>query len=135
MTISITTPTMYWDNIECIPFDVAREDNDPMPKNGDRGVSSGNLTALFGSSVTVGDRDTVYLDVLQNIIISSSIRPNEGISSQGLERIRERQPSIIRRAKELRAILGDPIAGLAHVLQDIPVEDDVWDRIAQEPYG
>jgi len=65
----------------------------------------------------------------------NSIYPYEGIPSRGLERIRERQPSIIRRAKELRAVLGDPIAGLVHVLQDVPVEDGVWDRIAQEPYG
>jgi len=29
----------------------------------------------------------------------------------------------------------DPVEGLAQVLRDIPVEDDTWDRIAQEPYG
>lgn len=54
---------------------------------------------------------------------------------QGLRRIRARQPEVIRRARKLRAVLGDPVAGLADVLQSIPVEDDVWDRIAQEPYG
>jgi len=55
--------------------------------------------------------------------------------SPGLQRILARQPEVIHRAKQMRAILGDPIEGLAQVLQDLPVEDDVWDRIAQEPYG
>ena len=55
--------------------------------------------------------------------------------SPGLQRIRARQPEVIRRATELRAVLGDPVAELAQVLQDVPVDDDVWDRIAQEPYG
>ena len=55
--------------------------------------------------------------------------------SPGLLRIRARQPEVIRRAMDLRARLGDPVTGLAQVLQDIPVEDDMWDRIAQEPYG
>ena len=45
------------------------------------------------------------------------------------------QPEVIRRARELRTIVGDPIEELAQILQDIPVEDDVWDRICQEPYG
>jgi hypothetical protein len=56
-------------------------------------------------------------------------------SNKGLERIKKRQRAIIRRARELRATLGDPLAELARILQDIPVEDDEWDRIAQEPYG
>lgn len=56
--------------------------------------------------------------------------------SPGLQRIQARQPEVIHRAIELRAVLGDPILGLARVLQGVPVvEDDVWDRIAQEPYG
>jgi hypothetical protein len=126
---------MYSYKVECIPFDFVSGNSDPTSENNDRGASSGDLTAIFGSSVTVGGPGLIYLDELQNVIISSSIYPYEGIPSRGLERIRERQPSIIRRAKELRAILGDPIAGLVHVLQDIPVEDGVWDRIAQEPYG
>lgn len=53
----------------------------------------------------------------------------------GLQRIQARQPEVIHRAIELRAILGDPILGLARVLQGVPVGDDVWDRIAREPYG
>jgi len=52
-----------------------------------------------------------------------------------MQRILARQPEVIRRARELRTIVGDPIEELAQVLQDIPVEDDVWDRISQEPYG
>lgn len=52
-----------------------------------------------------------------------------------IEKIKKRQHSIIRRARELRATLNDPLAELARILQDIPVKDDVWDRIAQEPYG
>jgi hypothetical protein len=55
--------------------------------------------------------------------------------SPGLQRILARQPEAIRRARELRTILGDPIEELVQVLQDVPVEDDVWDRISQEPYG
>jgi hypothetical protein len=55
--------------------------------------------------------------------------------SLGMQRILARQPEVIRRARELRTIVGDPIEELAQVLQDIPVEDDVWDRISQEPYG
>jgi hypothetical protein len=55
--------------------------------------------------------------------------------SPGLRRILARQPEAIRRARELRTILGDPIEELVQVLQDVPVEDDVWDRISQEPYG
>jgi len=55
--------------------------------------------------------------------------------SAGMQRILARQPEVIRRARELRTIVGDPIEELAQILQDIPVEDDVWDRICQEPYG
>lgn len=55
--------------------------------------------------------------------------------SPGLQRILARQPEIVRRARELRAILGDPIDGLAQILQSAPVENDTWDRIIQEPYG
>ena len=55
--------------------------------------------------------------------------------SPGLQRILARQPGVIHQAKRMRATLGDPIEGLAQVLQDLPVEDDVWDRISQEPYG
>jgi hypothetical protein len=55
--------------------------------------------------------------------------------SPELQRILARQPEVIYRARQLRATLGDPIEGLAQVLQDLPVEDDLWSRISQEPYG
>ena len=56
--------------------------------------------------------------------------------SPGLQRIQARQSEVVLRAVKLRAVLGDPILGLARVLRGVPVvEDDVWDRIIQEPYG
>ena len=52
-----------------------------------------------------------------------------------LQRVAARQQEMIRRARELRAAMGDPVARLVQVLQDIPIDDGDWDRIAQEPYG
>jgi len=52
-----------------------------------------------------------------------------------LERIKARQSDALRRAREFRALHGDPLDALAHVLGDLPVTDDEWDRIVEEPYG
>jgi len=55
--------------------------------------------------------------------------------SPGLQRIQARQPEALRRARELRAILGNPVEAMAQALADIPGDNETWDRIAQEPYG
>jgi len=108
MTISsITVPDTYRYDTECIPFGFVSGNSDPETFKRD-------LTLPSGSSVIIGDTK---------------------VPSRGLERIRARQPAVVRRARELRAILGDPLVELARILQDIPVEDDVWDRVVQEPYG
>jgi len=52
-----------------------------------------------------------------------------------LERIRARQPDVLRRAKKFRTLHGDPFDALARILGDLPVTDDEWDRIVEEPYG
>jgi len=52
-----------------------------------------------------------------------------------LERIKARQPDVLRRAKEFRALHGDPLDALMRILGDLPVTDDEWDRIVEEPYG
>jgi len=52
-----------------------------------------------------------------------------------LERIKARQPDARRRARGFRASHGDPLDALARILGDLPVTDDEWDRIAEEPYG
>lgn len=53
----------------------------------------------------------------------------------GLERIKARQPCVLRRAQELRAILGDPVEAMARLLGEIPGDAEAWDRIVREPYG
>jgi hypothetical protein len=78
--------------------------------------------------------DAAYVDLPQ-VALTGMPQQTKALSP-GLQRIQARQPEVIHRAIELRAVLGDPILGLARVLQGVPVvEDDVWDRIAQEPYG
>ena len=52
-----------------------------------------------------------------------------------LERIKARQPDARRRAKEFRTLHENPLDALACVLEDLPVTDDEWDRIVEEPYG
>ena len=37
--------------------------------------------------------------------------------------------------QERSSVLNDPVSKLAQALQNIPVDDDAWDRIIQEPYG
>ena len=59
----------------------------------------------------------------------------QGALSPGLQRIQARQPEVVRRAIELRAVLGDPILGLTQLLNSLPVSDKKWDKIVQEPYG
>jgi hypothetical protein len=93
------------------------------------------LTLPPGSSVIVGETVFICRDEPAGVAISEDVVLHTEVPSRGLERIRARQPAVIRRARELRAILGDPLVELARILQDIPVEDDVWDRIIQEPYG
>lgn len=77
--------------------------------------------------------DAAYVDLPQ-VALTGMPQQTKALSP-GLQRIQARQPQVIHRAIELRAVLGDPILGLARVLQGVPVGDDVWDRIAQEPYG
>ena len=78
---------------------------------------------------------TIFICLGELSTTPERIRPRARFPNEGLERIKKRQHIVIHRARELRATLGDPLAELARILQDIPVEDDVWDRIAQEPYG
>lgn len=58
-----------------------------------------------------------------------------GKDKSPLERIKARQPDVVRKAGEFRALHGDPFDALARVLGDLPVTDDEWDRIVEEPYG
>lgn len=125
---SITVPDTYRYNTECIPFDFVLGNSDPETFKRD-------LTLPPGSSVIIGDTVFICLDELPDVAISKDVVLHTEVPSRGLEKIRARQPAVIRRARELRAIVGDPLVELARILQDIPVEDDVWDRIVQEPYG
>jgi len=52
-----------------------------------------------------------------------------------LERIKARQLDALHRARGFRALHGDPLDALVRVLGDLPVTDDEWDRIVEEPYG
>jgi len=56
-------------------------------------------------------------------------------SKSPLERIKARQLDALRRAREFRVLHGEPLDALARVLGDLPVTDDEWDRIVEEPYG
>jgi len=121
MISSITVPDTYRYNTERIPFDFVSENNCP-------GVLPNSLDSFF----TI--EDTVFICLgFSDASVSGIVHPQ--VPVRGLERIRERQIVIIRRAKEIRATLGDPLVELARILRDIPVEDDMWDRIVQEPYG
>lgn len=87
------------------------------------------------SSYSIGDIEFVCPSESTSGINSKRSALDPGISSQGLERIKARQPTIISRAKKLRTDIGDPIAKLENILQNIPVDDDEWDAIVQDPYG
>jgi hypothetical protein len=128
MVISSITPDTYRHNTECVPFNF-------VLGNSDSGAFKRDLMLPPDSSVIVGNAVFIYLDELPYVAISENVVPYTEVPSQGLARIKARQPAVIRRARELRAILGDPLVELARILQDIPVEDGVWDRIVQEPYG
>lgn len=129
MITGITVPDTYKYKIGCIPYEfVSTRSSTPETFRRD-------LTIPAGSFAIVGDTVFIHLDQSQAATISTGLHQQMTIPSPGLRRVQERQPAIIRRAKELRATHGDPIAGLVQTLQDIPVGNDVWDRIAQEPYG
>lgn len=128
MVSSNTAPDTYWYDTECVPFDFVSESRDPRAFNRDS-------TILPDSYFTIGDTVFICLGELSDASVLESARPHRGVPSRGLERIRARQPAVIHRARELRATLGDPLIELARILQDIPVDDGIWDRIVQEPYG
>lgn len=118
---------------------------------GDLGRRWGNLTVWYeegiatlnrvqlgplheGLSQSLSENDSTIPDV-RGATTSQDVVPQAETAHRGLERIKARQSESIQRAKELREEFGDPIARLQAVLASIPVDDDEWDRIIQEPYG
>jgi hypothetical protein len=126
---SITVSDTYrYDTERIPPFDFVLGNSDPETFKKD-------FIIFPSSSVIIGDTEFICLGELPYVATSKAVVLYTEVPSRGLERIRARQPAVIRRARELRATLGDPLVELARILQDIPVKDDVWDRIVQEPYG
>jgi hypothetical protein len=108
------------------PFDFVLEESDP-PRFNEDFISYPEEHYVIG--------DTIFICPSELSVIPMNTHPQVRFHTQGLERIKERQPSVIHRAMELRAVIGDPLTELERILQDISMEDDVWDQIAQEPYG
>ena len=66
--------------------------------------------------------------------IMAGLEPSP-IRTSALMRLRARGRQAIRRAEELRNQYGDPVDRLADLLSALPIDDDRWQEIIDEPYG
>jgi len=51
------------------------------------------------------------------------------------QRIKNRMPLMVQRAKEFRATQGDPIDNLCQLFSDRKIDPRRWEEIIDEPYG
>lgn len=89
----------------------------------------------YGSRLNTNYDGSMYLQLVRTGVTFVDRLPPASPVSARLDRIRGRREAVIRRARELRRSMGDPVESLVRTLEDISVQDEEWAAIIEEPYG
>lgn len=90
-------------------------------------LDAGEMKALLETWRTIGQEVAVELP--------SALTAESSPESAALLNLRSQWPSVLARARELQAIIPDPVQGLIDLLDGLPGTSQLWDEIVDEPYG